>query len=317
MTNDARLPGSRLRRFAERTFDRETLDRVVLPALADLRHECDDVAVSRLARGRAYWGVWKTLALCLLIGWVSNGRTAVTGVATRMAIVLPIVMGAVMVPAVNAEFARPPVSMPLLLLSLPQAFAFALPVAFFFAVALERHPTSLRRLVPAVFTMSFVCSLVMMTVTFSVVPRANHAYAASVHEQLKAAGRPSTVSFGQGEWTFTELVRRARGATAERDRVYARQALGMRLATSTLPIVLGFLALGIAGYERTHVLFLGMWVLVLYIAALRAAGSSSFIGPSVRGVWLVNAAFVLAGLWLVWLRPSPLSDGEPKGYVIS
>ena len=172
----------------------------------------------------------------------------VAGVATRMAVIFPIVMGVVMVPAVNAEFTRPPVSMPLLLLSLPQAFAFALPVAFFFAVALERHPKSLRRLVPAVFTMSFVCSLVMMTVTFAVVPRANHAYAASVLRRLKTAGRPSTVSFGQGEWTFTELVRKARGATAERDRACTPQrALGMRLATSTLPIVLGFLALGIAG----------------------------------------------------------------------
>ncbi len=92
----------------------------------------------------------------------------------------------------------------------------------------------------------------------------------------------------------------------------------MRFAASTLPIALGFVALGIAGYERMHSLFNGMWMLMLYIAALRAAGSSSFVGPSVRGVLLVNAAFVLAGLCLVWLRPNPIdSDLEPKGYVIS
>jgi hypothetical protein len=32
----ARLPGTRLRRLAERLFDPATLERVVLPALADL-----------------------------------------------------------------------------------------------------------------------------------------------------------------------------------------------------------------------------------------------------------------------------------------
>jgi hypothetical protein len=56
---------------------------------------------------------------------------------------------------------------------------------------------------------------------------------------------------------------------------------------------------------------------IFYIAALRAAAPTSFHGPSVRGVWLVNAAFVVAGLCLVWLRPNPLRSDEPKGYVIS
>ena len=82
--------------------------------------------------------------------------------------------------------------------------------------------------------------------------------------------------------------------------------------------MLGFLALGIAGYERSHSLFLGLWLLMFYVAALRATVSSSGSGPSVRGVWLVNVLFALAGLWLVWLRPEPLeTDREPKGYVIS
>jgi hypothetical protein len=39
-------------------------------------------------------------------------------------------------------------------------------------------------------------------------------------------------------------------------------------------------------------------------------------GPSVRGMLVVNAAFVLVGLWMVWLRPSP-ADAEPKGHIIS
>lgn len=318
MTNTEHGPGSRLRRFAERTFDRQTLERVVLPALADLLHECsEDAEVSRLGRLRAYWGVWKTLAFCLLIESGTYGRPMVGGVVTRMTIIVPVVMGIVLVPPALNVTGGPVLLTQFLLTSLPQAFTFALPIAFFFAVALDRHARSLRRLVPIVFVMSLVCTLVMLAGTFVVMPLANQAYSRSVEEHLKAAGRPSVVSVGPSEWTFTELARQARGGTSERDRAAARQALGMRLATSMLPIVLGFLGLGIAGYERMHSLFNGVWVLMFYVAAMRSAAPSSLQGPSVRGVWLVNAAFVLAGLCLIWLRPNPLRSDEPKGYVIS
>jgi hypothetical protein len=317
MTNDLG-PGTRLRRFAERTLERDTLERVMLPALADLQYECgSDAGASNLVRLRAYWGLSKALAVCLVADWRGYGRPVVQGVAWRMMVIAPIVVAAVMVPALNAELARPFVSTRLLLLSLPQAFAIAIPVAFFFAVALEQRATALRRLVPAVFVMSSVCSLAMMAAVLSVVPRANYAYAVSVSAHLKAAGKPAQVSFGPGEWTFAEMVQKARSETSERDRATARQLLGMRLAMSTLPLVLGFAALGIAGYERQHSLFLGVSLLILYVAALRAAAPSSGTNPSVLGVWMVNAAFCLAGLGLVWLRPSPLEDGKPKGFVIS
>jgi hypothetical protein len=80
MVNDNREPGTRLRRFAERTFDRATLDRVILPAIADLQHECaDEASATRLVRLRAYWGLWKTLAVCLLTVWSRDGRPANCG----------------------------------------------------------------------------------------------------------------------------------------------------------------------------------------------------------------------------------------------
>ena len=318
MTNSERGPGSRLRGFAERTFDRPTLERVIFPALADVEFECaDEAGTSGLVRLRAYWGLWKAIALCLLTDWGRHGRPLAQGVATRMMVIFPVVIGAVMVPALNAAFSGPPAPVaPVLLMSLPQAFVIALPIAFFFAVAFEQQPNSLRRLVPMVFTLSLVCSLAMITVTLFVVPRANQAYSQSLHRYLKAVDQPSAVSFGPGEWTFTELVTKARSEASERERSAARHALGMRLTTSTLPIVLGFLALGIAGYPRMQSLFIGMWVLMFYIAGLRAAAASPFQGPSVRGMLVVNAAFVLMGLWMVWLRPSP-ADAEPKGYIIS
>jgi hypothetical protein len=317
MTSTERGAGSRLRRFAERTFEPQTLERVILPALADLEFECaGDADASRLVRWRAYWGLWKAIALCLLTDWSRNGRPLAEGVATRMTVIFPIVIGVVMVPALNAAYARPLVPGPFLLMSLAQAFVFALPIAFFFAVALERHLRSPRQLLPAVFAMALACTLLTMTVTLSVVPRANQAYRQAAYERLKAPADPALDSSGSGELTFTELVRRARSGTPERERSAARHALGMRLATSTLPIVLGFLALGIAGYPWTHSLFLGMWVLMFYVAGLRAAAVSPFQGPSVRGIWVVNAAFVLVGLSMVWSRPSP-TDAEPKGYIIS
>ena len=52
MTNTERGPGSRLRRFAERTFERQTLERVILPAIADVEFECADDA-GTLAPGAA------------------------------------------------------------------------------------------------------------------------------------------------------------------------------------------------------------------------------------------------------------------------
>ena len=53
MTKESRLPGLWLRQLAERVFDRERLERVVLPALADLQHECGDSA-GFVVRLRAY-----------------------------------------------------------------------------------------------------------------------------------------------------------------------------------------------------------------------------------------------------------------------
>ncbi len=191
-------PGTRLRRFAERTFEPQTLERVILPALADLEYECGaEGGASVLVRLGAYWGLWKALAVCLLTNWGRQGRPMVEGVARRMTFLFPIVMGPVMVPALNSAFGKQHV-MTHLLAFLPQAVIAALPIALFFAVAFEQHPRSLRRLVPAVFVMSFVCTLVMLALTLFIVPIANRAYSASIDEQLKAAGRPSTVSFGPG-----------------------------------------------------------------------------------------------------------------------
>jgi len=315
MTNEPRIPGSRLRRLAERTFDRETLERVLLPALADLQHECVRSA-SRLVYLRAYWGFWKAMAICKIADTCRHARPTFESVSKRMAIILPIVMGAAMVPALNIAFNGQHSPGWFLLTSSPQAFALALLVAYYFAVTLEQWPTSPRHLLPAISAMSVVCTLVMLSMTMSILPLATQAYRASVADRLRASGRivqAETVTFGSGEWTFTDLIRHATSASSEadHDRARARQEFAKRLTTATMPIMLGFMGLGISGYTRKIALFSGVWVLILYFAALRAAASSSYHPPSIQGVWLVNMIFTLGGLWLVWLRPRP-DDGEPR-----
>ena len=84
MTNSDRVPGTWLRRFAERTFDRETLDRVILPALDDVQHECTTAPgptlAERFVRVRTYWGFWKAIGLCLLTDAGHKARPTVEGV---------------------------------------------------------------------------------------------------------------------------------------------------------------------------------------------------------------------------------------------
>jgi hypothetical protein len=69
MSDQHRTRGTWLRLLAECMFDRSTLERVISPALADLQHECATSAGGASRQWiwcRAYWGVWKTLGVCLM-----------------------------------------------------------------------------------------------------------------------------------------------------------------------------------------------------------------------------------------------------------
>ena len=308
MTSEARVPGSRLRRFADRTFDRQTLDRVILPAIADLQHECGGGA-SMAVRARAYLGVWKAMAMCSLSELVQQARPTVGSVARRMAVILPLTTGGIMLPPLMnvRPYIGEPVSV-LVLTLLPQSFAVGLLVAYYFAVTLEQWPTSPRKLLPAVCAMSAILTLAMLILTMSVVPRTNQAYRDSVAARLGASGQMAgPPTFGASQWTFTDVVRRAVGQPP--DQSLARRQISSRLLISTAPIMIGFVALGISGFARKIALFSGVWVLVLYIAAVRSTVSSSYQGPPIESVWLVNAIFTIGGLWLVWLRPRPDDSG--------
>jgi hypothetical protein len=314
MTQHEEMPGARLRRFAERTFDRETVERVLLPAIADLQHECDRGAASWFLRLRAYWGLWKTIALCVARDAGRDARPTVASVAKRMAIIAPIVMGAAMIPVVNLALGDAPAPGPLLIMSLPQSFALALPVAYFFAVLMEPAPHP-RRLLPAVMAMSITCSALMLPMMMSIMPRANQAYREAVFTKLRAERSPNEapahLSPGPAEWTFTDLVRKSLGPSSDRESRSARRMLSTRFATSTAPIMLGFVGLAISGYSWPIALMNGIWVLMFYVVALRAAGpSSTQAPPSVARFWLVNGIFALVGLVIVLVRRRA-NDGDP------
>ncbi len=258
---------------------------------------------------RAYWGVWKAMAICSLACAYREARPTLGGVARRMAVILPLIMCGILLPPVANV--RPGSGEPiglLLLTSLPQAFAAALLVAYYFAVTLEQWPTSPRRLLPAICTTSAICTLIMLLLTMIVVPRANQVFRASVAERLRAHQTVAEPTAGPSEWSLTDLMGRASATSPDRD--VAWQQISGRLAASTLPIMIGFVALGISGFPRKIALFSGVWVLMLYFAALRSAAPSSYRPPTVESVWLVNALFTVAGLWLVWIRPRPDDSGN-------
>lgn len=306
MMNDRPSPGSGLRRFAERTFDRETLDRVVLPAIADLQHECAEGAAPRV-RLRAYVGVWKAMAICSLAAAYQDARPTLGNVTRRMAVILPLIMAGILLPPLmSVRPSTEPWGL-LLWMSLPQAFAAALLVAYYFAVTLEQWPTSPRRLLPAICATSAICTVIMLLLTMTVVPRSNQIYRVSIAERLGADHGAATAP-GPSEWSLTDLISRASGTSPDRDA--ARQQISGRLAAATLPIMIGFVALGISGFRFKIALFSGVWVLMLYFAALRSAAPSSYRPPTVESVWLVNALFTLGGLWLIWLRPRPDDSGS-------
>lgn len=65
--NSLRLPGSRLRRFAEKHLDNSAVEKIVLPIIADLQHEYLSLPRSGMmglqVLLRGYWSFWKAIGL--------------------------------------------------------------------------------------------------------------------------------------------------------------------------------------------------------------------------------------------------------------
>lgn len=76
-----RLPGFRLRRFAEKRLDRSAVEMLVLPIIADLQHEYSSLPRSTVARLLVllggYWGYWKAIGLHMVTGPRRKGNLMV------------------------------------------------------------------------------------------------------------------------------------------------------------------------------------------------------------------------------------------------
>ncbi len=78
--NRERLPGSWLRRFAERHLDRSAVEMVVLPVIADLQHEYTAAPRNSVTRGlvhfRGAWAFWRAIGFHTIISGDAKMRIA-------------------------------------------------------------------------------------------------------------------------------------------------------------------------------------------------------------------------------------------------
>ena len=320
--------GSRLRTIAARVFDRATLDRVILPAIADLQHECSAPARNGLSRRlicwRAYWSVWKAFGICLIADGVRNPHGVSRTIALRTAACLLGLVPVLVVPGlIEMVFsAGPPFTMAFsahprftivealkaTVLLLPQALLASLPAAFFFSLALYRKDNRPEgaAVIPSVIAGTLTCVMLVSLLSALVVPKANDAYRSLVFEALQRRTQDSALpplpAPGLSEMTWWELSEQIAPANDSSAQSRARARLQERLAFVALVPVLALLGYGLSNRGRSR---RGMFAVALALQTLYYAGFglaiANFARPYLHGPWMVNAAFLLLALWL--LRP--------------
>ena len=315
-----RMHGSRLRTIAGRVFDRATFDRVILPAIADLQHECSAPAGNawsrRLICWRAYWSVWKTFGICLITDGVRNPHGVSGTIARRTAACLiglvPVLIGPALVEMILSRESRFTFdeACKAIVLLLPQALLACLPAAFFFSLVLyrkEERPEG-ASIIPSVIAGTVACAILVSVLSAIVVPKANDAYRSLVFESLErrahvyALPRPAEPVRGVSEMTWWELREQVKHAADSRSQVRARARLLQHFAFVGLVPVLALLGYGLSnrGRSRRAMFALALAIQTFYYAVFSLAGTN-FEGPYVHGSWMVNAAFFLLAVRL--LRP--------------
>jgi Lipopolysaccharide export system permease LptF/LptG len=321
MTNTEHRPGSRLRRFAERTFERQTLERVILPALEDLRHECENRdggaetstgvrARSRIRiRVRAYWGLWKTLVICFAGDAVRDrqGHARSLGARTLLfALLLLVLLTAAQSTTWSYSFGRGHgawAAIKAVFLLMPSTLTMVLPGAFFLALALFRTKNSrVGTLIPSATVSAVACATALFIGAMFVVPPINQSFRTFVFNtlQLPDPGVPPRVlSKGLAELTWTELNAEIRKPTSSRQQELARAHRQQRFALVGSAFVMALLGLGVAGRWRSRTATIGasLVLLVLYAGCFTLAADLNRGGDaSAYGTWTANIAFAVVGL---------------------
>jgi hypothetical protein len=324
MIDRHRAPGTRLRTLAEHMVDRSTFERVILPAVEDLQHECATVPGSavrdRWICWRAYWSVWKTLGVCLVTDAVRDPQGVSRTIGQRTLICLGALLLVFVVPAVF------PLSSHLTLAELfkgaalvvLQAVVPCLPAAFFFALVLyrddDRPPGA--TVIPTLVTGTIGCALLVFLLAGTVVPKANQAYRVLVFHSLERraveSGRavPTLPAKGPSEMTWWELNEQIARPPDSRAGSLARARRWERLAFLGLVPVLALLGYGLSNRGQSRIAM--FWVALLLQTAYYVCfglGVSPFAKPYVYGPWTVNAVFLLVALWLL-RAPSTLRERQ-------
>jgi hypothetical protein len=320
------LPGARLLRFAERVLDPETVERVLRPAFADLQHECgnrdagDSVASGvrsrpRLAiRMRAYWGLWKTLAICFAGNAVRDreGYAMSLGSRTLLFVFLLLFLETVRSATWFLTFARDHgewSAIKATLLLVPSTLTIVLPAAFFLAVALFRTKGSrMATLIPSATAGAFACATALFIGVMFVVPPINQSFRTFVFNTLQPPEPgvpPRVLSKGLAELTRTELNAQIREPASSRQEKLARAHRQQRFAIVGSAFVMALLGLGMAGRWRSRAATIGaaLVLLVLYGGCfILASNLDRAAYPSIYGPWTANLAFAVVGLRLLRSR---------------
>jgi Lipopolysaccharide export system permease LptF/LptG len=321
MTGPECLRGRMLLRFAERVFDLETVERVLLPAFADLQHECENgaphVQSRRLVQLRAYWGVWKTLGVCAVGDVVHNRDGIRSSLGTRTVVFLVIVVAVLMAPSVSWMISfgstyGAAAALAAGALLLPSNMLVALPVAFFFALAMFRAPdVPTARLLPSAAAGTLACAVIVLALLMVVAPTTNQAYRtrvfAAIHSDL-TDGPPGPLLKGLADMTLPELNAHIRDASSSRQAELARAHRHERFAFVATVFVLGLLGFALAGRWRSRV---ATRVVALSVIVFHGVcfGYGTVLDsrdyPAAYGTWTANGAFLVIGLLLLRARQNP------------
>jgi hypothetical protein len=313
---------SRLHRFAQRAFDADTYERIVVPALQDVEHECAGAAGQPMKRRgltclRAYWGVAKAMALCG-IGDVAQNRDGIARtVATRTGLLAVVVACLLMLPSVQwmisfgAKFGTASALVAGALL-VPSELVLALPAAFFLALALFRSRPGVAptRVLSTALAGSIVSAFVAFVAAMFLVPTSNQAYREYVFAAFRSElpNAPSTpLRQGLTEMRLPELNEHIHSAPSRRQAELARAHRQERVAFVGAVFVLGLLGLGLVGRWRSVVITTtaAIAVLGLFGASFSlGAGVDRYGYPPAYGIWTANGAFLVLALRLIRTRPA-------------
>jgi hypothetical protein len=302
--------GTLLLRFAETTLHPVTVDRVVLPALADLQHECSAEGASVYTRVRAYGGVLKALAICIAGDAARDRDRHLAPLAVRLLAALAILVLLLTLP--NASYivrfggsVGIGAAITTYLLAATASIVLALPCALFFALALhrfsDRQPGG--RLLPAALPAVLVAAAVMVAMVTVLVPRGNEAWREYVVTQLRSQGHTVTMPPGLPEMTWTELNDRIRHPPSVRAEGQARDHRQFRIALVVSVVVLAVLGGSLAGRWRSRLgtLAAAVALLALYVFCF-THGWNNGGRPLAFWTWTTNGAFFVLGVGLIVSR---------------